>query len=117
MTASIFFGDIRAWWAEVLTYHPTPVVFGVFWLIMVMLSLKGVDRRDDLAHLTYAITLMAIGVSLYITGSAIAHSKPTAASILVVSSLTAAIAGLRWGFLRGTSVPLLAHQKINETKK
>lgn len=117
MSTSPFYGSLREWWDGVIPFPPWSLIFCAFWLLILLISLKGVDRRDDLAHLTYSITLMAIGVCMYAATGLVAMSQISVWNFIIVGAMTAIIAGLRWGVRRESSALEFTSQKSQETKK
>lgn len=117
MSGGLFYSDVKGWLLSFMAFHPTPILFAVFWIILMLLSLKGVDRRDELAHLTYAVTLMAIGICMYFSASLVASRKVTPQEVVILCAVSAVISGLRWGMRRQSSALEFMEQKSDSNKK
>jgi hypothetical protein len=103
MTASVLMTDIKDLILDSTRLSPVPLICVVIWIILVSTSLKGVDRRDELAHLTYVTVLVASGALLYILAQGIRSREISPTAMLTVSAAAAVIAGLRWDLQRRSS--------------
>jgi hypothetical protein len=117
MSTSLFSGSLREWWDGVIPFAPWSLLLCAFWVVILLTSLKGVDRRDDLAHLTYSITLMAIGVCMYAATDLATMSQISVWNFIFVGGTTTIIAWLRWGVHGQASTLKFTSQKSQETKK
>lgn len=117
MSYGLINGDLKGWMTETLPFHPAAAVLAFFSMILIFLSLKGVDRRDDVAHLTYIVSLMSAGVVMYALACFAAGRALKGQEFVIVCAIGFLMSGLRWGLQRASSAAQFMQQKIESEKK
>lgn len=70
---------------------------GVLWLIVIALSLKTIDRRDNMAGASYVLFMTGAGVAMVIAIPArLKHAYDLSLRHLMITSALATIAAARW---------------------
>jgi uncharacterized membrane protein YfhO len=96
MSYEIIFVDIRGIFSDFRPHHVGPAFVWRMWLWIVISPLKGVDRRDELAQITYMAVVAAFGV-LFLLVFPIGRPKvysPPAQIILFLVLLV--VPSIRW---------------------
>jgi hypothetical protein len=65
MSFSVFIADLKEIFATLRFDELSPIFFVGLWLMVLFASLRGVDRRDEMAHVTYVAVLLAMGIFLF----------------------------------------------------
>lgn len=110
-----FYLDIKGWLLDSIAINPVPLIFVFFWIVLLLTSLRGVDRRDEIAHVTYAGVFLALAIVMLV-GSISSASKPNSASSIVFCAMALLIPGFRWGAQRSKSAVEFMEQKTKTTK-
>jgi hypothetical protein len=78
-------------------------VFWGLWIMALCASLRGVDRRDEIAQVTYMGALMALGVTLILELPFKMKTSYGAVGKIVIFSILLLLPSLRWMFFRRAS--------------
>lgn len=88
--------DLRGIFADLRPHDFGTPFFWVMWLTIVAASLRGVDRRDEIAQITYMAFVSAFGV-LFLVIFPIGHPKKyTPAGQLILFCILLLIPSVRW---------------------
>ena len=121
LSLEIIMMDLRGIVSDFRPHHVGPFFFWAMWLATLFSSLRGVDRRDELAQLTYMAVLAALGV-LFLFVFPLGRSKQYGPhEQIVLFSILLLIPSLRWIMVRKVSdldarVQSVLKEK-NKTKK
>lgn len=100
MVGNAFYIDIKGWAMELISTHSVHLIFTVAWLILLLSSLRGVDRRDEIGHVTYAVIMMAIALVLFIGSHGHSLRSINPFTVMMLCALSLILAGVRWGLQR-----------------
>ena len=77
--------------------------FWVLWIVALCASLRGVDRRDEIAQVTYIGCLMALGVVLILELPFKMKPNYGTSGNIVIFSILLLLPSLRWMLFKKTS--------------
>lgn len=109
--------DIRGMFSDLRIPDLAPLFFALLWMISLVISLRGVDRRDEIAHVTYVCVMLAIGVVMFFGlpfGSKAAYSESTR---LILFLALVIFPSLRWIFEKKRTIADGPVSKQQSTKK
>jgi glycerol uptake facilitator-like aquaporin len=112
-----FYSEIKEWVAELMAIHPAIFIFSLIWVVALFSSLRGVDRRDEVAHLTYATAFMGMAVFMFVLANGPLSGRTNPAATVMFCTLTPLIAALRWGLQRRVSALEFVELKNKANKK
>jgi hypothetical protein len=92
-------------------------VFWGLWILALCASLRGVDRRDEIAQVTYMGAMMALGVTLILELPFKMKTSYGAVGKIVIFSILLLLPSLRWMFFRRASVLDQAMTKAVESSQ
>jgi hypothetical protein len=92
--------DLKGIFTEVRPQDFGGLVFWVLWIIAVLASLRGVDRRDEIAQVTYMGAVMALGVVLILILPFGSKNSYGPIGKVVVFSILLLVPSIRWIFVR-----------------
>ncbi len=103
MQFEILLLDLKAMFADIRPHDFGPMVFWGIWSIALFSSLRGVDRRDEIAQVTYMGVLMTLGAFLFLVLPLGQTERKSAVEKIVILALVLLIPSLRWMFERKKS--------------
>ena len=89
--------------------------FICLWFMIVLLPLKGMDRRDPIAGAVYTMFCMGAGVVLMFALPKEYIPNPSLGVQVISVFLMGVVAAFRWGY--GANEMLLAHELMLKEKK
>lgn len=111
MRLEIFLLDLKGLLIDFRMQDLGPMLFWGLWIGALLASLRGVDRRDEIAQVTYMGALMALGVTVLLVLPQ--HTGFTYGPIgkMVVVFIVLLIPSVRWMFVKKRTVLEQAMQK------
>jgi hypothetical protein len=100
MSFSVFIADLKEIFATLRFDELSPIFFVGLWLMALFASLRGIDRRDEMAHVTYVAVLLAIGIFLFYGlpfGARNSHGRLPKLSMFIFLII---LPSLRWMYQR-----------------
>ena len=96
MFFELFTRDLHGMFSDIRPHDFGPAFFWIMWIAAVAASLRGVDRRDEIAQLTYMAFCSAFGV-LFIMVFPIGRSKSySSTEQVIIFSILLLIPSIRW---------------------
>jgi peptidoglycan/LPS O-acetylase OafA/YrhL len=117
MRWELFLLDLRQMFSDFRAQDFGSLVFWGLWLGALFASLRGVDRRDEIAQLTYMGTIMAIGVVLILILPFGVKSPYGPLGKVVVFSILLLCPSVRWLLRKRRSELDATFQEAIATKK
>lgn len=118
MSFEIILIDLRSIFRDVRPHDFGHIFFWSMWFWIVLASLKGVDRRDELAQITYMGVVAAFGVLFLLVFPLGRPSTYTAQGKITLFMLLLLVPSVRW-LMRRRITDLdrrLQSQKLEELK-
>ena len=100
MILELFLLDIKGLFTDFRVKDLGPLVFWGLWFSALLGSLRGVDRRDEIAQVTYMGVIMAIGVSLILVLPFGAKSQYGPMGKMTIFTILLVIPSLRWMYVK-----------------
>ena len=100
MRFEILAADLKALLLDFRLQDIGGMVFWGLWIFAVLASLRGVDRRDEIAHVTYMAVLMALGVVLILELPFKMKADYGPIGKLLIISILLLVPSLRWLFVK-----------------
>jgi hypothetical protein len=117
LTLEIIMIDLRGILNDFRPHQFGPFFFWSMWLVIVFSSLRGVDRRDELAQLTYMAATAAFGVVFLFMLPIGRPPQYTAHDQIVLFFILLIVPSLRWMVRRHiTELELKIANAMNEGK-
>lgn len=92
--------DLKSLFTDFRPQDVGPLVFWALWSMGLFSSLKGVDRRDEVAQVTYMGCLLALGAVLILSLPIGMQSVYGAVGKVVVFMVLLLLASVRWMYIR-----------------
>jgi hypothetical protein len=111
--------DVKSIFADIRLQDIGPFLFWGLWFLALFSSLRGVDRRDEVAQLTYMGCMLGLGGVLILTLPIGVRSGYSEVGKLVVFTVLLILSSLRWMYTKKRSVIDMAVQRAttkNDTK-
>ena len=96
MGFQIFLTDLRSIFTDLDIRDLGRMLLWAFWFTVLLASLKGVDRRDELAQVTYMAVLAAFGVVFVLVFPIGVKSEYGPQSQLILFLMMLMVASVRW---------------------
>ena len=96
MYFDLFLRDIRGLFSDLRPHDFGPLFFAIMWSFILFSSLRGVDRRDEVAQLTYMGVVASFGVLFFMVfpiGRSV-HWAP--ATQIMLFAILLLIPSIRW---------------------
>ena len=103
MKWEILFLDLKSLFTDIRPQDIGPIIFWMIWSIGLFSSLKGVDRRDEVAQVTYMGCLLALGAVVILTLPIGLVSVYGAVGKVVVFMLLLLCSSVRWMYVKKVS--------------
>ena len=95
--------DLKSLFTDIRPQDIGPIIFWMIWSIGLFSSLKGVDRRDEVAQVTYMGCLLALGAVVILTLPIGLVSVYGAVGKVVVFMLLLLCSSVRWMYVKKVS--------------
>lgn len=92
--------DLKSLFTDFRPQDVGPLVFWALWSMGLFSSLKGVDRRDEVAQVTYMGCLLALGAVLILSLPIGIQSVYGGVGKVVVFMVLLLLASVRWMYIR-----------------
>ena len=109
------FNDIKVAWELLQAVDFALPSFICLWFMLILLPLKGMDRRDPIAGAVYTMFCMGAGVSLMFALPKAYIPNPSLGVQVVSVFLMGSVAAFRWGY--GVEEMLLAQEAAEKEKR
>lgn len=113
--------DIKSLFTDIRMQDIGPMIFWMIWSVGLFSSLKGVDRRDEIAQVTYMGCLLALGAVVVLSLPFGPTSIYGNVGKVVVSMVLLLCSSVRWMYVKKVSPIDLARQAAmangSKTKK
>lgn len=96
MGLSVVLADLRSVLAGLRPGDFGPMIFGLLWLVILFVGLKGVDRRDEVTEFTYPAVMVALGTTFMLGLPLASNSSHSPLGIFLFVSALYALSSLRW---------------------
>lgn len=96
MGLSLVLDDLRSVLAGLRPTDFGPMIFGLLWVVILIVGLKGVDRRDEVTEFTYLAVMVALGATFMLGLPLASESSHSPLGIFLVVSALYALSSLRW---------------------
>ena len=103
--------DVKSIFADIRLQDFGPILFWGLWFMALFSSLKGVDRRDEVAQVTYMGCMLGLGGVLILTLPIGVKSGYSEVGKLVVFTVLLIISSLRWMYTKKRSAIDIAVQR------
>jgi hypothetical protein len=117
LSFEFFMADLKGLVADFRIQTLGPFLFWGLWLCALLASLRGVDRRDEIAQVTYMGALMALGVMLILVLPIGIKSQYGPVGRVIVFSVLLLIPSLRWMYVKKRTAFDVALQGSMQRKK
>ena len=111
MRLEIFLLDLKGLVTDFRMQDLGPLLFWGLWIGALLASLRGVDRRDEVAQVTYMGALMALGVTVILVLPVKTGFSYGPVGKMVVTFIVLLIPSVRWMFVKKRTVLEQAMQK------
>jgi hypothetical protein len=100
MSYEIIIMDIKRILADLRPHDFGPFFFWTMWLCAILASLRGVDRRDELAQATYMAFISALGVLFLLVFPIGRSNNYSAKGQIIMFAITLIVPSVRWAMRR-----------------
>jgi hypothetical protein len=95
--------DLKRLFMDIRPQDLGPMIFWMIWSVALFSSLKGVDRRDEIAQVTYMGCLLALGAVVILSLPLGSNSTYGSVGKVVVFMVLLLCSSVRWMYVKKVS--------------